>query len=202
MRELADIFQGVVMTCGVGFLVAIGVSSFAIALVRFLSRPMRRMWRHGRVGALLAAGLVLCAVFYGGSKHIRFDTGLTDNGSMIANGTVHVAWRYSGIPSGSSLYIDYRLEGSTNEWENLAETTVAALEWNGTLADATNYEYYVYTTYVPPTPVHTNGVWQGQVYETKGHRGANAFILLGGKLKEHGATIAPPRAKRKDDEDE
>ena len=198
MRELADIFQAAVMIAGVAVLAVIGMVSAAYAL----RGTVRKVIRFLGGSCAVSLAFVVCLVFYGGSKHIRFDTGLTDNGSMITNGTVHVAWRYSGIPSGSSLYIDYRLDGSTNEWENLAETTVAALEWNGTLPDATNYEYYVYTTYIPPTPVHTNGVWQGQVYETKAHKGANAFIILGGKLKEHGATIAPPRAKRKDDENE
>ena len=82
-----------------------------------------------------------------------------------------------------------------------AETTAAAGSWTGTLANATNYDYYVYSVYVPPIPAHTNGVWVGQAYETKSRVGAKSFILLNGKLIEHGRTIATPSAKRKDDEE-
>jgi hypothetical protein len=97
------------------------------------------------------------------------------------------------------VFIDYREAGSTNKWLNLAETLASAQEWTGTLANATNYDYWVYSTYVPPVPVHTNGVWVGQAYETKARVGAKSFLILNGLVQEHGRTIATPAAKRRDE---
>ena len=85
-----------------------------------------------------------------------------------------------------------------NPWENLAETTAAAQQWVGTLADAEQYDFWIYSTYVPPVPVHTNGVWVGQAYETKQRKGAQCFLIINGKVQERGRTIAPPVQKRKD----
>ena len=170
-------------------------------LLRGVARASGRLsGAFGRVVALLAVAL---ATYWGGSKGIRWDTGLHDNGSVITNDTVEVRWTYSGIPSASSVFIDYREEGTTNEWRNLGETTATAGEWFGTLANATNYEYWIYSTYVPPVPVHTNGVWVGQAYETKARVGASAFVIINGVVEQHGKAIAPPSAKKKEDgEDE
>ena len=88
------------------------------------------------------------------------------------------------------------------EWADLGETVVSALVWEGTLDNATNYDYLVYTTYVPPSPVHTNGVWVGPVYETKKRQGAQSFIVINGVIRQHGKAIAPPNARRKEEEDE
>ena len=151
----------------------------------------------------LAVGFFLVNFYLGATKpsqvSVRWDDGLRDNGTLITNDTVAVRWTYSGIPGASSVFIDYREAGTTNDWLNLAETLASAQEWTGTLANATNYAYWVYSTYVPPVPVHTNGVWVGQTYETKARVGAKSFLILNGKIQEHGRTIAPPSAKRKED---
>ena len=201
MREFADIFQAVALAACLATLAAIALGYLLYAMGDCVAR-LRKLFGMSKVRGVLASVAIAGAVMYGGSKgvSIRWDDGLRDNGSLVTNDTVTVAWTYQGIPSASSVFIDYRESGSTNEWENLAETVASAMSWTGTLADATNYEYWVYSTYIPPTPVHTNGVWVGQTYETKSRVGAKAFLILNGKIIEHGRTIAPPAAKRKDDE--
>ena len=197
MKELADTLQTVVMIAGIVVLAAITIGTFLYA-VRDVPRKIVTFIGSWFVGLLLVVGVV----WYGGSKTMTFDVGLSDNGSWVSNDTVHVAWTYTGIPSASTLYVAYRESGTTNDWADLGETVVSALVWEGTLANATNYDYIVYTTYIPPSPVHTNGVWVGPVYETKKRQGAQSFIIVNGVIREHGKAIAPPNAKRKEEEDE
>lgn len=198
MKVLADIFRYAVLVSCLCALAAMG-AYFAARMFHGTAKKLL-----GGLGGswLVAAAFVVGAVFYGGSKSIRWDVGLRDNGTEITNDTVTVRWTYTGIPSASSVFIDVRECGSDGEWQNLGETVASALEWTGTLANATNYDYLVYTTYVPPSPVHTNGVWVGPVYETKKRQGAQSFILINGVIREHGKAIAPPNAKRKEEEDE
>ena len=151
--------------------VALAVCLFALAVlcaIPELTDAIRRFCGMDNFGKVVCGVCIVGAVLYGGSKgvNVRWDDGLRDNGTLITNDTVAVRWTYSGIPGASSVFIDYREAGTTNEWLNLAETLASAQEWTGTLANATNYDYWVYSTYVPPVPVHTNGVWVGQAYET------------------------------------
>lgn len=183
--------------------VALAVCLFALAVlcaIPELTDAIRRFCGMDNFSKVVCGVCIVGAVLYGGSKgvNVRWDDGLRDNGTLITNDTVAVRWTYSGIPGASSVFIDYREAGSTNKWLNLAETLASAQEWTGTLANATNYEYWVYSTYVPPVPVHTNGVWVGQAYETKARVGAKSFLILNGKVQEHGRTIATPAAKRRD----
>lgn len=197
-------FQGVLQWVCVNLLLAILGISFAVAVFLPLWEQVRRFASVGAIEKALCLAFIVGMVMYGSTKHapvsVKWDTGLADNGSLITNDTVTVRWTYSGIPAESSVFIDYREAGSTNGWRNLGETPASALVFTQTLANATNYDYWVYSTYVPPVPVHTNGVWVGQAYETRARAGAHAFLILNGKIREHGRTIAPPSAKRKEDE--
>ena len=197
MKELVDTFQRAVMLAGVATLLLIVL----LRLVWHLRGVPNALRKFLGLQAL-ASLLVVACIFYGGSKSITFDTGLRDNGSYATNDTVHIAWTYIGIPSASSVYIAYRETNTTNAWEDLGETVASALVWEATVQNATNYDYLVYSTYVPPSPVHTNGVWQGPVYETKKRVGANSFIVIGAEVRQHGKAIAPPSAKRKEEEDD
>lgn len=115
---------------------------------------------------LLAIGLT----FYAGAKHampsFAFDTYLANDGSYATNSTVHVAFtqRAQGLDLSTSPVLVYAREmGSTNaeDWmELLPRRMFPAFPADYTLANATNYNYAVYVDYVPPPPVHTNGVWQ------------------------------------------
>ena len=202
VMEVYEIYRSVLQSvCTISLCVLLGGLGLGVILYH-VWEPLKRMFGGLRgVGGVLAVAFAVGMVMYGGSKAVvHFDDGLRDNGTLITNDTVAVRWTYSGIPAASSVFIDYREAGSTNEWQSLGETLASAMAWTGTLANATNYEYWVYSTYVPPVPVHTNGVWVGQTYETKARVGAKSFLILNGKVKEHGRAIAPPSAKRKEDE--
>ena len=200
MQELYSTFQQLTLYACLAVLGAIVLGALIAASTGFVAR-LRALFGASKMQGLLVAALVCGAIMYGGSKSIRWDTGLRDNGTVITNDTVQVRWTYTGIPGASSVFIDVRQCGTDGEWQNLGETVASALEWSGALANATNYDYWVYSTYVPPVPVHTNGVWVGQAYDTKSHVGARGFIILNGKIQEHGQTIAPPAAKRKDEDE-
>lgn len=200
--DFAATFQHwLLLGCFALLAVCLFVLAVAVAMPR-LTDAIRRYFGMDNLGKVVCGACILGMVMYGGSKgvNVRWDDGLRDNGTQITNDTVAVRWTYSGIPAASSVFIDYREAGTTNDWSNLAEAVASAMAWTGTLANATNYEYWVYSTYVPPVPVHTNGVWVGQAYETKARVGAKSFLILNGKIQEHGRTIAPPSAKRKEDE--
>lgn len=198
MKELVETSRYVIMVAGVATLLIIGLLRVAWRL-RGVAAQLRRFFWMCSLAAILA---VVCVFYGGGKSSFSFDTGLRDNGSYATNDTVHIAWTYIGIPSASSIYIAYRETGTTNVWNDLGETVASALSWDATVQNATNYDYLVYSTYVPPAPVHTNGVWQGPVYETKKRVGANSFIVIGAEVRQHGKVIAPPSAKRKEDEDD
>lgn len=202
MSELHDTFQRVTLIVAFGGLAAILLGILLAASSKMLSE-LRTCFGASKIQGTLVLLMFVGAILYGGSKPtVKFDDGLHDNGTEITNDTVRVRWTYSGIPAASSVFIDYRESGSDGEWLNLGETLASALGWDGTLANATNYDYWVYSTYVPPIPVYTNGVWVGQTYETKSRIGAKAFLILNGRISEHGRTIAPPSAKRKENDNE
>ena len=201
--EWYALYQAVLMRECLGVLIVGMVALFLAKVFAPVWEELRKFASLPLIERCLLAFCVCGLSYYGATKHavsVRWDDGLQDNGTLITNDTVQVRWTYSGIPAASSVFIDYREAGTTNEWANLAETLASALAWTGTLANATNYDYWVYSTYVPPVPVHTNGVWVGQTYETKARAGAQSFLILNGRIKEHGRTIAPPSAKRKEEQ--
>lgn len=204
MIEIVADIQRVLM---LGCLIGLSVCLFALVVARVLpgvTDAVRRLFGcMSNFGKVVCGICILGAVMYGGSKgvNVKWDDGLRDNGTLITNDTVQVRWTYSGIPGASSVFIDYREAGTTNEWMNLGESLASALSWDGTLENATNYDYWVYSTYIPPVPVYTNGIWLGQAYETKARVGSKSFLILNGKVQEHGRTIATPAAKRKEEED-
>lgn len=133
----------------------------------------------------------------------RFDGGIKQgaNASWATNDTIHIEWQRDlstgvYVPETAAVYIDYRPNTETNaEWGLLAQTTVGAWSWEGTLADATNYDYNVWAYYIPPEPVHTNGVW---VYKTMKDRPNQYIIPLRARVEVNGQAISTPLAKRRD----
>lgn len=117
--------------------------------------------------------LAIVCILFGGTKPtmptFTFDGGIKGNDSRkcyATNDTVFVAWvldpRAVVIPPETApVYIDYRPMSATNEeWGCLGQSTVGAWEWTGELENATNYNFNIYAYYIPPEPVHTNGVWE------------------------------------------
>lgn len=168
-----------------------------LALLAIKAAPHAREFR--RAGLLL---LAIAAMLYGGTKPTRskftFDGGIKDAAepSYTTNDAVVVRWQRDpraifAPPDNAPVYIDYRPSGSTNEWGMLAQSVVNAWGWTGELEAATNYDFNVYAYYIPPEPVHTNGVWEYRtITDPEKKRG---IIPLRATIKADDRTIYPPK---------
>lgn len=183
-----------------------------LSLWLFLCAVLPCVWevirRHASLGAIegtLVAVIVCGFAFHGSTKHIYYDGGITAESPtcVVTNNTISIFWKRdtsSGVyvPESARVYIDYRPCAATNEaWVSLAQTTVGAWKWSGTVENATNYDYLVWTYYIPPEPVHTNGVW---VYKTMLDRRAEKPLPLRARVEINGKAIATPKEARKDEE--
>ena len=157
---------------------------------------------------LLVSVFVIGVCYYGATKSaVRYDGGIKAgaNANLVTNDTVNIHWQrdLSGgiyVPESAAVYIDYRLSTDTNGvWTYLAETTVGAWSWSGTVSNATNYDYNVWAYYIPPEPVHTNGVW---VYRTMRDRAGANPIPLRSRIEINGKAIATPKEVRRDEEND
>lgn len=155
---------------------------------------------------LFLAFLVCGIVQYGATKgfSVRYEGGIKAGATanVVTNDTVSIYWQRdtSGgiyIPESAEVYIDYRSNIETNsEYMLLAQTTVGAWGWSGTVENATNYDYSVWAYYIPPEPVHTNGVW---VYKTNFDRKEENAIPLRARIEVNGKAIATPKEAREDE---
>lgn len=147
------------------FLLAVGLVLAAAAACRTVWRNLGR--RRGAFAAL-AVLAVACAVLAQKSGTISFDRLIADAGSYLTNDVVHVAATnaaaYASFDfSASPLLVYARPVGSTNsaDWAELAPRRTFGeqpADWH--LPNATNYNVLVAVDYVPPSPVHTNGVYE------------------------------------------
>ena len=150
--------------------------------------------RGGRNSIIFLAIYAIPLTFYAGTKHawkFTFDTGLHDNGSYVTNTTVCAAWTHDlTVLDGDTLYVDYRPVGTTNEWIMFFETTVGSNRVCGELTNATNMEFYVYSEYLPPSPVVTNGIYHLSGFDRPS---TNAYVTVQVIIKGNSVTIAPIR---------
>lgn len=167
---------------------------------------IRRFMSLGRIQQIVLGVCIIGFIQYGATKSsFRWDGGIKDNGSYATNSTLHVAWQRDTsqgvlVPLDATVYIDYRTAGSTGEvWNTLAESVVRNWQWNGIVQDATNFDYSVWAYYIPPEPVHTNGVW---LYKTMKDRNGKYAIPLRARIEINSKAIATPCEKRKDEENE
>ena len=99
---------------------------------------------------------------------IVFDRFVADAGTYATNDVFHVsisnATQYAGLDfSTSDVLIYARQHGLTNatDWLELTpRRTFAELPADYAIMNATNFDYMVYIDYIPPSPVHTNGVFE------------------------------------------
>ena len=209
MSAIYDIFQSVVLVASAIALVCVGVMLFAAKVAAPVWTAVRKWLSLPKVEivvvGLIVAGLIQYGATKGKTASIKFDNGIKQGeaASCVTNDTVFISWQRdtSGgvvVPESATVYIDYKSNVETNaEWVLLAQTTVGAYQWSGTVEGATNYDYSVWAYYVPPEPVHTNGVW---TYKTlKDRAGANALPLRS-RVEVNGKAIATPKEKRKDEE--
>lgn len=128
-----------------------------------------------------------------------FDGGIKqgETRSFVEGNAVTISWQRDTagglyVPESATVYIDHRPHGDADaEWQTLAETTVGAWGWVGTCADAENQDFNVWAYYIPPEPVHTNGVWAYTTItdpETK-----KRIIPIKAEVRGDGSPIYPPK---------
>jgi len=95
------------------------------------------------------------------SATIVFDTSLYNNGSVATNDYPTICWTYDQLIANDVLHIDARPKGSTNatDWIQYYEGHVIDASWTGYMPSCTGMTIYVWSEYVQPSPVSTNGVY-------------------------------------------
>ena len=197
-------FQNIIMlVC----FAALGICLFALAVMKAVpevTNAIKRFVGMDRFGKILCLTCIVGVVMYGGSKsHVSYDGGIKSNPSqqnVVTNDLVQVYWvkeTSAILPNDAPVYIDYRLTDTTNEWVNIGQSTVSAGYWSGTVANATNYYYQVWAYYIPPEPVHTNGVWS---YTTMRDINNREIIPLRADVEVNGVSIIEPIKKRREQE--
>lgn len=167
---------------------------------------VRRWWSLPCIQRVIVGVCVVGLSYFGATKqgwHVAYDGGIKAGATanVVTNDTVSIHWQRDTsdgvyVPESAAVYIDYRPNTETNaEWGLLAQTTVGAWGWSGTVENATNYDYNVWAYYIPPEPVHTNGVW---TYKTHFDRNGEYALPLRARVEVNGVAIATPAAKRRD----
>jgi len=95
------------------------------------------------------------------SATIVWDVSLHDFGSVATNDYPRIGWTYDQWIGGDVLHIDARPKGSTNEadWVSYYVGRVSDTFWTGYMPGCTGMTIYVWSEYVEPPPVTTNGVY-------------------------------------------
>ena len=161
--------MNILVTAALVFFFAVGLGLAAAGGIRAAWRGLGR--RRGVSAALAAFAVVatICAQKPGPSgPTITIDALLRDAGCYATNDVFHAAVSnapaYAAIDfSACSVLVYARERGQTAaaDWFELTpRRTFSALPADYAIANATNYNYMVYLDYVPPTSVHTNGVFE------------------------------------------
>lgn len=160
------------------------LACLAVMAVIGLCRIYRTAWRN-TLCKLAPMTLVVLAIFAIKATNVgrphkisyfNFDAYLQNQGSYLTNDTVVIQFSKSGPAwelalEDSPIWVYARDWSSTNVEDFIAIDTshvFADYPMSYTLEGATNYDYWVYCDYTPPTPVHTNGVWQARAFEIDG----------------------------------
>ena len=147
-------------------LLILAAIAFGLCLALALSRASRS--RLDTIGVFLI-GAVLGALYADKptpipSATLRWDTGLADNGSVATNDLVFIRGTYDQLMATDALHIDYRPKSSTDpfDWMRGYDGVVSALSAGFTvlIPDATNMVIYIWSEYIPPSPIHTNGEYR------------------------------------------
>lgn len=179
---------------------------FAIYVAAPAWSQVRKYFKMTHIQQVLLGAFVIGLVHYGATKSIfTYDGGIKQNQSLPSystNDTVSIHWQRDVsagyiVPTNAQVYIDYRLSVDTNGvWQSLAETTVGTWGWSGIVVNATNYDYNVWAYYIPPEPVHTNGVW---IYKTLKDRNDKYPLPLRARIQINGKAISTPKEKRREE---
>ena len=187
------------------------VTSIALALLGGIFAALaafggiRAAWRGlgRRRGAFAAlAALAAACTILAQKTSISFDRLISDAGSYATNDVLHVAATNAGAYaafdfSGSDLLVYRRERGLTNaaDWvECLPRRKYGDLPADWHVPDATNYDYLVAVDYVPPSPVHTNGVFELYGFVIGNEAQGEPDQLAAGFINSR-AFLAPPTAR-------
>lgn len=201
LRQIHEVFGNAMLYLCVAALVCISVGAFLYATRDCVGHVLDRIRRMSPFEQVFIAIMVGGMCLYGGSKSVvHYDGGIRENASspsLVTNSTVRITWeRVPGavLPLDSPVYIDYRLKGSTDEWGLLGQATVRDGIFETTLANAEDYEFNVWAYYIPPEPVHTNGVWS---FSTMRDRKNENILPLRTMIKADIEILSPPNLKGK-----
>lgn len=176
----------------------------ALAAFGGIRAAWRGLGRRRGVSAALAAFAVvatICAQKPSGPA-ITVDALLRDAGCYATNDVFHAAVSnapaYAAIDfSACPMLVYARERGQTNaaDWAELTpRRTFSELPADYAIVNATNYNYLVYLNYVPPSPVHTNGVFELHGFMVPGDDPGNLEQLAAGFINSH--TYLPPPTAR------
>lgn len=206
MYSIFQIYQDVLMWVCLCALAAMLSALFLWKLFAPVWNELRQFMSLPAIERCVVAFFIVGVSYYGATKSgISYDGGIraASTSNVVSNDTVAIYWQRdtSGgifVPESAAVYIDYRpCDTPDAEWGLLAQTTVGAWSWTGTVPNATNYDYNVWAYYIPPEPVHTNGVW---TYKTHFDRAERYPIPIRARIEVNGKAIATPKEKRKDEE--
>lgn len=165
----------------------------AVMFWRTITDPLQRV--------MLILGFFACCIFAGSKvlTHIYYDDGLADNGSSATNDILTVRWKLNGflpIPTNTPVCIDYRRTGESIEEDSWVRAGVSPVvgDWEASFVlvgvGSIEYDVRVYTDWVPPVPVQTNGVWKVETHG--GNRRDDGIISpIGLRVTGDGEPITP-----------
>ena len=155
---------------------------------------IRAAWRNceGRRGVFAALAILAAVCSIVAQKPspdtptITVDALLRDAGCYATNDVFHAAVSnapaYAAIDFSACPVLVYARErgltGAADWFELTPRRTFGGLPADYAIANATNYNYTIYLDYVPPSPVHTNGVFelQGFIIDDEDAGRAAGFI--------------------------
>jgi len=165
-----------------------------------LFREFKRIYLAvGIMGLFVAFAMFAWATVSGGRKtptpEITWDEGLHDNGSEISTNDPRVVtfrWTFATyIPAVATITI-HAIERQARLDSDLFEVgscNITDLSYIAQMPqDATNYLFYVEQSYIPPTPIQTNGV-----YHLKAVGGNSVFVPIGLTIYNDWRQISPPK---------
>lgn len=201
MLHIREMFGGATLYLCLAAIACISAYSFFYATRKSILLVIDRIRRMPTLEQVFVVVIVFCACIYGGAKpNVYYDGGIKQDSShknVITNDLIEVYWvkdSSSILPGDSPVYIDYREKSTTNEWVNIGQSVVSAGHWTGTVPNATNYDYQAWAYFIPPEPVHTNGVWS---YSTMRDINNRNIIPLKADVEVNGETIIEPVKKKR-----
>lgn len=197
---MIDLFHSVVTCAALGVLALIALFVLSV-LIGWAASALRRALRPWELFAF--AALSSACALYGRKGTITFPRTdadiayLSDRGSYVTNDFVHVDFARVVAPDSAHVFFDYRQVDQTNDtdWTTLVNSTFAefSVPTNVPFANATNYDWMVYTTWTPGPAVLTNGVWHAMWGID---RNGNGYLIpVRTAVRVDGETIATPKSR-------